>query len=234
MLGLGQEATCTITNDDNAPKLHLRKVVVNDIGGTKTVADVTLTANGGGANDLSGTSPVDSGADLKADTFALSETNLPGYTADRKSVVEGTQAGANVMLGLGQEATCTITNDDNAPKLQLRRVVVNDNGGPKTVADVTLTANGAGANDLSGTSPVDSGADLKADTFALSETNLPGYTASAWVCQGGTQTGSNVMHIRREHARCTVTRADSAPKLHLRKVVVNDNGGTKTVADVTL
>src|SRR4051812_45028857 len=193
MLGLGQEATCTITNDDNAPVLHLRKVVVNDNGGTKTVADVTLTANGAGANDLSGTSPVDSGADLKADTFALSETNLPGYTASAWVCQGGTQTGSNVMLGLGQEATCTTTIDDHAPNLHLLMVVVNDNGGTKTVADVTLTATAPFPYTTLFRSPVDSGADLKADTFALSETNLPGYTASAWVCQGGTQTGSNVM-----------------------------------------
>src|SRR4051812_37572256 len=132
------------------------------------------------------------------------------------------------MLGLGQEATCTITNDDNAPVLHLRKVVVNDNGGTKTVADVTLTANGAGANDLSGTSPVDSGADLKADTFALSETNLPGYTASAWVCQGGTQTGSNVTLGLGTPTTCTHTSDANAAKIRLTKAGVNDTGGTKT------
>ena len=57
-VGLAGEATCTITNNDIAPKLHLRKVVVNDNGGTKTATDFTLTADGTGANDLSGTTPV--------------------------------------------------------------------------------------------------------------------------------------------------------------------------------
>src|SRR5437870_12151575 len=65
-LGLGDEATCTITNNDKPPVLHLRKVVVNDNGGTASVSDFTLTANGAGTNDLSGTSPVDSDGTLQA------------------------------------------------------------------------------------------------------------------------------------------------------------------------
>ena len=116
--------------------------------------------------------------------------------------------------------------------------MVNDNGGTKTVADFPLTANGTGANDLSGTSPVDSGAGLKADTWTLSETPLAGYAASDWVCVGGTQ-GAGVDKDKitvglAGEATCTITNDDIAPKLHLRKVVTNDNGGTTTVADFPL
>ena len=60
-MGIGGEATCTITNDDNAPVLHLRKVVVNDNGGTAAAGDFTLTADGAGTNDVSGAAPADSG-----------------------------------------------------------------------------------------------------------------------------------------------------------------------------
>src|SRR5213076_836084 len=115
-------------------------------GGTKTVDDFTLTADGAGSNDLSGTSPVDSGPTLKADTFALSETQLAGYAASNWVCDGGSQEGNSVTVGLGGEATCTITNDDIAPKLHLRKVVVNDNGGTKTVADFTLTADGTEGN----------------------------------------------------------------------------------------
>ena len=236
----GQTATCTLTNDDDAPALHLRKVVVNDNGGTKTVADFPLLADGTGANDVSGTSPADSGAGLDADTFALSETGQAGYTASAWSCVKNGGApvtGSSVTLGLGDTATCTITNDDDAPALHLRKVVVNDNGGTKTVADFPLLADGTGANDVSGTSPADSGAGLDADTFALSETGQAGYTASAWSCVkngGAPVTGSSVTLGLGDTATCTITNDDDAPALHLRKVVVNDNGGTKTVADFPL
>src|SRR5207253_1789660 len=142
--------------------------------------------------DLSGTSPLDSGVTLQADTWALSETGPAGYSASAWDCVGGTQNGANITVGIGGEATCTITNDDNAPALHLRKVVVNDNGGTAALADIALTANGTGTNDLSGTSPVDSGAGLQADTWALSETNVTGYAASGWSCVGGSQSGSNI------------------------------------------
>ncbi len=235
-LANGQSATCTITNDDIAPSLKLRKVVKNDNGGTKTVADFTLTADGTGANDLSGTSPVDSGPTLRADTFTLSESNVPGYSASAWVCTgSGTQSGSRITLANGQSAVCTITNDDIAPSLKLRKVVNNDNGGTKTVADFTLTADGTGANDLSGTSPVDSDGTLRADTFTLSESNVPGYSASAWVCTGsGTQSGSRITLANGQSATCTITNADLPASLTLDKVVVNDNGGTAVKTDFTL
>src|SRR5207247_1812123 len=125
-IAIGDTKTCTITNDDIAPNLHLRKVVVNDSADEKPVDDVTLTDDGAGPNSLSGTSPVDSGATLRADTWALSETQLAGYAAGSWVCVGGTQATNHITVGVGGEATCTITNDDIAPKLHLRKVVVND------------------------------------------------------------------------------------------------------------
>jgi Prealbumin-like fold domain len=225
-LALGQSATCTITNNDIAPKLHLRKVVINDNGGTKTVADFNLNADGSGSNDLTGTSPVDSGAGLKADTWALSESGPAGYSASAWNCVGGNQNGANISVGIGGEATCTITNDDIAPKLHLRKVVINDNGGTKTVADFTLTANGTGSNDISGTSPVDSGAGLKADTWALSETNVYGYSASAWNCVGGNQNGANISVGIGGEATCTITNDDQPGTIIIKKITKPANTGS--------
>ena len=63
-VGLGQDVTCTIVNNDNAPALHLRKTVTNDNGGTAVATAWTLTATGtgGSPSNLSGSTPVDSGA----------------------------------------------------------------------------------------------------------------------------------------------------------------------------
>src|SRR5204862_512824 len=109
----------------------------------KTVADFTLSADGTAANDLSGTSPVDSTATLKADTWTLSETPAAGYAASDWVCVGGTQGDAtHVTVGLAGEATCTITNNDIAPKLHLRTVPARRSSGLKTVADFTLSADG--------------------------------------------------------------------------------------------
>jgi hypothetical protein len=123
-LALGQSKTCTITNNDIAPKLHLRKEVINDHGGTKTTADFTLTADGAVTNnDLSGISPVDSGPGLKADTWALSETTVYGYQASAWVCVGGTQNGSNITVGIGGEATCTITNNDQPGTIIIEKLI---------------------------------------------------------------------------------------------------------------
>ena len=131
---------CTFTNTAIAPKLHLRKVVVNDNGGTAKGSDFTLTADGSGTNDLSGTTPVDSDATLLADTWALSETSSAGYAASAWVCVGGTKSGeSNITLKVGEEATCTITNDDVDAQIDLTPLTdtnaVND--------PHTITAHGA-------------------------------------------------------------------------------------------
>jgi hypothetical protein len=116
-----QTKTCTVTNDDIAPVLHLRKTLTNDNGGTALATDWTLAA--AGPTSLSGTTPVDSGASFTAGTYTLSESGGPaGYTASSWSCVKNGGAPVisdGITLGLGDDATCTITNDDIPPKIYL-------------------------------------------------------------------------------------------------------------------
>ena len=226
--------TCTINNNDNPPALHLRKTVTNDNGGTASTTDWTLTATGAAATptNLSGTTPVDSGATFKADTYALAEINGPAnYTAGAWSCGAATMPDAtHVTVPLGGNVTCTINNNDNAPALHLRKTITNDNGGTASITDWTLTATGAAAtpSNLSGTTPVDSGATFKADTYALAEINGPAnYTAGAWSCPGATM--PNATHVTVPlggNVTCTINNNDNPPALHLRKTITNNDGGT--------
>ena len=166
-LGLGDTATCTITNDDDAPALHLRKVVVNDNGGTKTVADFPLLADGTGANDVSGTSPADSGAGLDADTFALSETGQAGYTASAWSCVKNGGApvtGSSVTLGLGDTATCTITNDDQPGTIIIRKITK-----PVNTGSFGFTTTGSGYAGFTLTGGGQNSQTLNAGTYTVTE-----------------------------------------------------------------
>ena len=232
----GENVTCTFTNSKNAT-LTLVKTVTNDNGGTAIPTAWTLAA--AGPTPLSGVTgnAAVTNAVVNSGAYTLSENSGPaGYTASTYSCVKNATAPVvsnSITLAAGDVATCTINNNDNAPALHLRKVVVNDNGGTKTLADFTLTANGSGTNDISGTSPVDSGASLLADTFALSESSVAGYTASAWVCVDGTQNGANVTLGLGESATCTITNDDIGPKLTVTKVVIN-HGGTKVVSDFPL
>jgi hypothetical protein len=149
-----EDVTCTFTTR-KAPKLTLNKIVVNDNGGTRSESDWTLTADGGAAGVLTGkgapgSADVVSGAGFKPGTYTLSESGPSGYTAGAWSCTSGTQNGNQITLDYGQDVTCTITNDDTAPKLTLDKVVVNDNGGTRTESDWTLTANGGTAGALTG------------------------------------------------------------------------------------
>ncbi len=112
---LGGNVTCTINNNDNAPALHLRKTITNDNGGGAAAIDWTLTATGTGASptNLSGTTPVDSTATFKADTYALGESGPTGYTAGAWNCGAASMPDAtHVTVPLGGNVTCTINNND--------------------------------------------------------------------------------------------------------------------------
>jgi LPXTG-site transpeptidase (sortase) family protein len=248
-LDYGDEATCTITNDDLAPKLHLRKTVTNDNAGSALNTAWTLTATGTAATptNLSGTTPVDSGSGFLSDTYTLAETGGPaGYTAGNWScVVTGTStpvtvSNSQVTLGLGEDVTCTINNNDDAPSLTLLKTVTNNNGGTAVASAWTLTATGALASptNLSGTSGVTSGTTFKADTYTLGESGGPsGYAAGSWSCvKNGNPavTGNTITLASGDTATCTINNNDIAPSLTLTNSVTNNDGGSASATDWTL
>ena len=183
-MALGQNATCTITNDDQAAHLKLVKSVVNDNGGTAQAADFTLSADG--PTPISGAGMAE--GDVNAGSYALSETSVAGYTAGAWSCEGGSLEGATVTVALGQNATCTITNDDQAAHLKLVKSVVNDNGGTAQAGDFTLSADGP--TPISGAGVAEG--DVNAGSYALSETSVAGYTAGAWSCEGGSLEGATL------------------------------------------
>jgi len=227
-LALGENATCTINNDDQTAHLKLVKTVTNDNGGTALPTAWTLTADGTGTNDISGAGGFDQ--DVNADTYALSESAGPaGYSAG--SFDCGTGAVTSVTLALGESKTCTITNDDQTAHLTLIKNVTNDNGGTAQAADWTLTADGTGANDISGAGGFDQ--DVNADTYALSESAGPaGYSAGSFDCGAGAVT--SVTLALGESKTCTITNDDQPATLTVIKHVVNDNGGTAQASDFTM
>ena len=225
-LDAGESVTCSYTNTKQT-KLKLVKTVTNNNGGSAVPNDWDLTATGsGGFTELT---PDGANATFRIVTpnvtYALGETGPSGYAAGSFSCNGGTQVGDSIQLSVGQVVTCTINNDDIPPQLHLRKIVVNNNGGTATVADFPLTANGTGANDLTGTSPVDSGAGLQADTWALSETSPGGYSSGGgYVCVGGTQVGQSITVGIGGSATCTITNDDIPGTIIIQKITkpVND------------
>jgi hypothetical protein len=227
VLGIGVSATCTINNDDQAATLTLVKTMTNDNGGTAVPTAWTLTAVSGSTTVLSGAGGAT--GSVAAGTYTLSESTGPGgYTAGAWSCTAGTLTGSSLVLGSGVSATCTINNDDQAASLTLVKTVTNDNGGTALDTDWTLSA--AGPTTISGAtgSLAVTNKSVSAGTYILSETGPGGYTASDWVCVGGSYTsGTQALVLNNgDSATCTINNDDQAASLTLVKTVTNDNGGT--------
>ncbi|HEX2428704.1 MAG TPA: hypothetical protein VHI53_12290 [Gaiellaceae bacterium] len=212
-LGLGDDVTCTITNDDQPATLIVKKVVVNDNGGTKVASDFSYQVNGGaprsfeadGQNDLS----------VSAGTYSVTEPTVAGYTTSYSNC-------SNLVIPNGGSATCTVTNNDQPATLIVKKVVVNDNGGTKVASDFSFQVNGGtaqafeadGQNNLS----------VGAGTYSVTEPAAAGYTTSYSNC-------SNLVIPNGGSATCTITNDDQAATLIVIKHVVNDNGGTAKAQD---
>ena len=246
-LGVGQEAVCSITNSDRAAGLTVIKHVVNDNGGTATADDFDITLNGeelefkpwtGGIGKYTFT--YSSTPEVQSNTrYTLAEIDHPGYKEGKWSCVDNkTQrrvGSYQFTLAEGQSVTCTITNDDIAPSLQLVKVVNNNYGGEAKVTDWTLTA--TGPTTISGKGGVTSGNNFAAGTYTLSESgDVTGYDASSWSCTNGVTVDANngITLGLGESTVCTITNSDIQPTLTVIKVVEKGTYGDKEVSDFTL
>jgi len=220
-IGIGDTVTCTFINDDVAPTLKLVKEVTNDNGGDAVADDWTLTATGNGGFSNDGGSGVFETV-IAGVTYTLGESGPDGYSAGDWSCDGGTQNGAEITLGLDDDVTCTIVNNDIAPSITLIKEVINDDGGSAGPNDFGITIGG---------NPATSGQsyDVDANTdYALDEAGLSGYefvslTGDAKCPQilGGT-----VNLDEDEHITCTITNTDQPAYITVTKVVNNNYGGT--------
>ncbi len=222
-IALSETKICTITNDDVGSNLTVIKVVINDNGGTAVVSDFPLFVN-----DSSVTSGIS--IPVSAGDYLISETSQQvGYSS---SFSDDCDANGLVVVGLSQNKTCIITNNDNAPSLTLIKEIFNDNGGTAMATDWTLSA--SGPTSISGTTPVTSDASFDQGEYTLSESTVLGYTASSWVCIGGTQDGNKITLGLGESATCTITNDDEPGTLTVIKHVTNDNGGLALASQFTM
>jgi hypothetical protein len=182
-LSAGNVATCTITNNDNAPSLTLVKQVITDNGGTAVPADWTLAATG--PTGFSGIGPsVSNGASFDAGTYDLSESvALTGYANGTEWVcVGGTQGDVDtITLGLGESATCTITNRDLPGTISGHKFEdVNGNGtwdnGEPALLGWTINLEGTEVgSDVTDANGYYEFTDLSKGTYTVTETQQTGW-----------------------------------------------------------
>lgn len=212
-LNNGDHKTCTITNEDIAPTLKLVKTVDNGDGGNANAGQWILTATGnGGFSDAGDSTTFHT---VRANTaYALSENGPAGYSTGSWSCDSGSLQGSTVTLGLAQNATCTITNNDLGPTLKL---IKNIRGGTSTAVDWQLSANGTGGFTDSGDSttfhPV-----LANTAYTLGESGPSGYTAGSWSCDGGNLNGNSLTLGLDEDITCEITNVRDQGTIELQKV----------------
>jgi hypothetical protein len=215
-LELGDNKTCSIANDDIAPTVTLVKTVVNDSGGTLLAADFPVFVDG---------QPAAWGVaqTVSAGHHTASETTPFGYAASPwggDCAPDGT-----ITLSVGENRTCTLTNDDVGPRLTLIKTVVNDNGGTLAATAFPAFING---------NPTVWGAPqaLPPGSYTVSETSQPGYAASAW--GGDCAPDGSVSLALGESKTCTVINNDIPPRLVVIKHVINDSGRAAAASSFTM
>ncbi len=228
-------------------ELTIVKIVENDNGGSATaddfsvytdavVADADVTALTFGPGTTIGTTTTYTSNKLYVPpgTFSLEEANVVGYGEGSWScdvgIVNDTSFDAGeVVLAFGEQATCTIINDDIAPTLTLTKIVNNDAGGALGPTDFSLYRDGGLATSGAAVA-VAANADIE-----IREDIVAGYTAGTWECAdanaadtgwtpitGGLATGTTVNLLPGSEVVCTITNEDKGVDLSIVKSV-DDN-----------
>jgi hypothetical protein len=211
----GETKTCTITNDDDAPSLTLVKVVTTDNGGTSDAGDWTLTATG--PIGFSGNGPsVSNGVSFDAGTYNLSESGPSGYTASDWECMGGSQTdGDTVVIGLGDDVTCTITNDDIAPTLTVKKVLLPGNDPGKFNLQIDGTTYAADVGDGGDTGAIT----LNAGPHTVGETAGTGTDLIHYVMTigGDCAPDGSITLVVGENKTCTITNLRAVPGIDLEK-----------------
>ena len=198
-INVGETKTCTVTNDDIAPKLIVIKHVINDNGGTGTAGSFTMTVTGSSPSPASfpGAESPGTTVTLNQGSYGVTESGPSGYASTFSTGCTGS-------ISIGQTKTCTVTNDDIGATLIVVKHVINDNGGTAKAVSFTMTVTGNGPSPASfpGSESPGTSVNLNQGSYSVSESGPSGYVASYSAnCSGSIQLG--------ETKTCTVTNDDT-------------------------
>ena len=202
----GKLTTCTFHDQLKSGTLVVKKLVINDNGGTKHATDFNFAVNAGTT-----TAFLQDGSDVLAGknsqslsvgtAFGVVEAGLPitGY--------DTTYDGCTGTIAANTTSTCTITNNDQAATLIVKKVVINDNGGTAHATAFSFAVNaGTTTAFLQDASDVLAGKNsltVNAGTYNVAEVGTPiaGYTTTYDNCSGVSLTNGGT-------ATCTITNND--------------------------
>lgn len=192
-----------------APKLKVRKVVINDNGGTKGADDFGFTISQPDMADVHATTSAEfQEFTIGTATFAVVEDETPGYRAEYQGCSLNTDA------EYGQVYECTITNDDLAPSLTLIKHVEGETDA--VPADFQLTLASVASPSASPV-PQNSPIMLSAGTYTVGEDAVAGFTPTF---SGACDESGNVVLTVGENPTCIVTNTYSAQPTQSSETIV--------------
>lgn len=196
-LTAGQTATCTINNNDQPGTLIVKKLVVNDNGGTMQAGVFSFQVNNGAATSFTQVDATHGENTLteNAGTYSVTEPAVSGYATTYSNC-------SGVVIANGGTATCTITNNDIAPQLTVIKHVINDQDGALSASNFTMNVTGTNVSSASFPgSETGTVVTLNSGTYSVDETDAFGYTKSLSVdCSGSITVGQT--------KTCTITNND--------------------------
>jgi YVTN family beta-propeller protein len=218
--------------------LTVKKILVNDGGGSRRPSDFTINVDGNNPTPQSfpGSSSGTS-VELNKGRYSVTETGPSGYTSNPSSGCSGS-------INPEQERNCTITNVYNKPvpppvttgKIIVTKQVINDGGGSRRPSDFTINVDGNNPSPRSfpGSS---SGTyvELRSGKYSITETGPTSRYATDYSkdCTGNASPNS----VR----KCTITNVYQEPgptsKLIVIKNVENDlrqSSSNKKPSDFTI
>ena len=220
----GLETVCEFTNARVNPTLTLTKTVVQAYNSDPAVFNVAaFTLKAGATVFTSGQSK-----SIAAGTYALSEEASAAVGGTFSTLGWSCTGNATALnngsltIAAGETVSCSITNTALPGKLIVQKVVTNNSGGTKIATNFSFQVNGGNATAFAQDGTPDKGKNeitVDRGSYTVTETAPSDYTASYNNC-------TSVAVANGGTATCTITNDDNQATLIVKKVVVNDNGGT--------
>ncbi len=213
---------------ESAPILTVLTNITNDNGGTTEPQQVMVHVRDEHGDIVGSPSPgsaTGQGYELAPGMYTVSYEGIPfGYA----SAITGDCApDGTITLIPGDVVTCGIESDDIQPQVKVVKQVVNDHGGTMDASNFIMYVTGSGS--FAQFPGVADGRviSMNAGGYTIHESTVGGYTASFSAnCNSSVGIGETKI--------CVITNNDIPSLLDVAVNIVNDNGGTNSVEDVSL
>ncbi len=199
---------CVVTPGVQYGTLRVTKVLPNDNGSTAVPSSFSFTVDGGsaiafeadGSNDIV----------VTVGNHSVVEVGVPitGFATTYANSVNSNTNCTSLAVTVGATTTCTVTNNDRAGTLIVKKLVINDNGGTSQATAFTFQVNNATAvtflqdpNDTD-TKKGQNTLTVNAGTYTVTEPAVAGYSTSYSNCTG-------VVIANGGTATCTITNNDN-------------------------